>query len=48
MGGSKKEPQEWLPMYFDHYKTNDAPPISEEEIEDIQQMLQQINEKSGT
>lgn len=34
-------------MYFDHYKANDAPPISEEEIEDIQQMMQQINEKSG-
>lgn len=47
MGGSKKEPQEWLPMYFDHYKSNDATPISDEEIEDIQQMMQQINEKSG-
>ncbi|MBR6077846.1 MAG: hypothetical protein IKP63_05795 [Paludibacteraceae bacterium] len=47
IGGSKKEPQEWLPMYFDHYKANDAPPISEEEIEDIQMMMQQINENSG-
>jgi hypothetical protein len=48
MNGSKQTPAQWLPMYFDRYKTSDSdrPPISEEEIEDLQQLMQQMNEKS--
>lgn len=41
MGGSKKKPAEWLPLYVDRYKdpSDDGEPISEEEVQQIQQEM---------
>ena len=48
MNGAKKTPEQWLPLYVDRYMTSDSdrPPISEEEIEDLQQLMRKMNEKS--
>lgn len=44
MSGSKKTPEQWLPLYVDRYKmvNNDAPPISEEEIAEMLEDMKQI------
>lgn len=44
MSGSKKTPEQWLPLYVDRYKmvNNDAPPISEEEIAEMIEDMKQI------
>lgn len=44
MSGSKKEPQEWLPLYVDRYKmvNNDAPPISEKEMAELLEDMKQL------
>ena len=44
MSGSKKEPQEWLPLYVDRYKmvNNDAPPISEKEMAEMLEDMKQL------
>ena len=44
MGGSKKTPEQWLPLYVDRYKmvNNEAPPISEEEIAEMLEDMKQI------
>ena len=44
MSGSKKTPEQWLPLYVDRYKmvNNDAPPISEEEIAEMLEDMTQI------
>lgn len=41
MGGSKKKPDEWLPLYVDRYKepNNENEPISEEEMQQIQKEM---------
>ena len=41
MGGSKKKPDEWLPLYVDRYKepTNENEPISVEEMQQIQKEM---------
>lgn len=43
MGGLKKKPHEWLPLYIDRYRdpsdTNE--PISEEEVQQIQQEMEE-------
>ena len=45
MGGNKegKEPQQLWPLYFDKYIDNSKPPISEEEIEDLQAEMEALN-----
>ena len=44
MSGSKKTPEQWLPLYVDRYKmvNNDSPPISEEEIAEMLEDMKQI------
>lgn len=44
MSGSKKTPEQWLPLYVDRYKmvNNDAPPISEKEIAEMLEDMKQI------
>lgn len=44
MSGSKKTPEQWLPLYVDRYKmvNNDAPPISEEEVAEMLEDMKQI------
>ena len=42
MGGSKKEPQEWLPLYVDRYKIVNEPPLSDEEIAEMLEDMKQI------
>ena len=44
MSGSKKTPEQWLPLYVDRYKmvNNDTPPISEEEIAEMLEDMKQI------
>ena len=44
MGGSKKTPEQWLPLYVDRYKmvNNDAPPISEKEVAEMLEDMKQI------
>ena len=45
MGGNKegKEPQQLWPLYFDKYIDHSQPPISEEEIEDLQAEMEALN-----
>lgn len=45
MGGNKegKEPQQLWPLYFDKYIDHSHPPISEEEIEDLQAEMEALN-----
>ena len=45
MGGNKegKEPQQLWPLYFDKSIDNSKPPISEEEIEDLQAEMEALN-----
>ena len=47
MGGNKegKEPQQLLPLYFDKYIDHSQPPISEEEIEDLQAEMEALNKQ---
>ena len=44
MSGSKKTPEQGLPLYVDRYKmvNNDAPPISEEEVAEMLEDMKQI------
>ena len=42
MSGSKKEPQEWLPLYVDRYKIVNEPPLSDEEIAEMLEDMKQI------
>ena len=44
MGGSKKTPEQWLPLYVDRYKmvNNDAPPISEKEVAEMLEDMRQL------
>ena len=44
MSGSKKTPEQWLPLYVDRYKmvNNDTSPISEEEIAEMLKDMKQI------
>ena len=41
MGGSKKKPSEWLPLYVDRYKdpSEENEPISEEDVQQIQKEM---------
>lgn len=41
MGGSKKKPAEWLPLYVDRYKdpSEENEPISEEDVQQIQEEM---------
>lgn len=45
MSGDKqnKGPEGWMPLYFDRYKKNDKPPISDEEIDEELAILNAIN-----
>ena len=45
MGGNKsgKTSSDLLPLYLDKYKTNNAPPISDEEREDLIAEMAAIN-----
>ena len=45
MGGNNegKEPQQLWPLYFDKYIDHSQPPISEEEIEDLQAEMEALN-----
>ena len=45
VGGNKdgKEPQQLWPLYFDKYIDHSQPPISEEEIEDLQAEMEALN-----
>lgn len=47
MGGNKegKEPQQLWPLYFDKYIDHSQPPISEEEIEDLQAEMEALNKQ---
>jgi len=44
MSGSKKTPEQWLPLYVDRYKmvNNDAPPISEKEMAELLEDMKQL------
>ena len=44
MVGSKKTPEQWLPLYVDRYKmvNNDAPPISEKEMAEMLEDMRQL------
>ena len=46
MSGTKKKPDEWMHMYFDDYKTEAAPPISEEDENELIEMMKAMNEGS--
>ena len=46
MSGTKKKPDEWMQMYFDDYKTESAPPISEEDENELIEMMKAMNEGS--
>jgi hypothetical protein len=50
MSGSKKDPQEWLPLYIDRYKTDDNDsPLTQEEVNELQDELADMNrQKSDT
>ena len=50
MSGSKKDPQEWLPLYIDRYKTDDNDsPLTQEEVNELQDELADLNkQKSDT
>lgn len=44
MGGAKKTPEQWLPLYVDRYKmvNNDTPPISEKEMAEMLEEMKEI------
>lgn len=46
MSGTKKRPDEWMHLYFDDYKTEVAPPISEEDENELIEMMKAMNEGS--
>lgn len=43
MSGTNKKPHEWMDLYFDHYKEQDAPPISEEEAAELVALIEEQN-----
>lgn len=47
--GDKKNlgPDGWMPLYFDDYKENDEPPISQEEVDELQAEMAAINKNNG-
>lgn len=49
MGGNKegKTPQELWPLYFDKYKLNDAPPISQDDIDEMVELMNAINNEKA-
>jgi hypothetical protein len=44
MGGAKKTPEQWLPLYVDRYKmvNNYTPPISENEMNEMLEDMKQL------
>lgn len=46
MSGSKKEPHDWLPMYFDKYREHTELP-GENEVNDMLAEMEAINEAAG-
>ena len=42
MSGSKKRPQEWLPLYVDRYKIVNDLPLSYEEVAEMLEDMKQI------
>ena len=47
--GDKKNlgPDGWMPLYFDNYKENDEPPISQEEVDELQAEMAELNKMNG-
>jgi len=41
-----KQPQDVIPLYFDHYKQPEREPVSQEEIDMLQREMQMINEQN--
>jgi hypothetical protein len=42
MSGSKKTPEQWLPLYVDRYKMVNSAPISEDEMAEMLEDMKQI------
>jgi len=42
MSGSKKTPEQWLPLYVDRYKMVNIAPISEKEMAEELEYIRQI------
>ena len=38
-------PQEWMPMYFDKFGQPENPPVSDEEIEELQAMMRSMRKE---
>lgn len=49
MGGNKegKTPQELWPLYFDKYKQNDEPSISQDDIDEMLELMNAINNEKA-
>lgn len=48
MSGSKKDPQEWLPLYIDRYKIDDNDsPLTQDEVNELQDELADLNRKKS-